>query len=157
MALSDDVLKSTGFKSSDPSNNDEMKGDTGPGPYEQFEMCRHADEYECKFKDTAGRCIFETCVMDNQKPPRVELWYYKCLICKRDTSAKPEEMRAPFCQSCIDRMNRAEELPHNCVICGRSVNSPAKLMFSGICDDCFSAIKQCTLYWKGHKRWKHWG
>ena len=72
MALSDDVLKSTGFKSSDPSNNDEMKGDTGPGPYEQFEMCRHADEYECKFKDTAGRCIFETCVMakSGQAPTR---------------------------------------------------------------------------------------
>jgi hypothetical protein len=132
----------------------EIRGDTKE-PYEQFEKCRHIEDFACKFIQNDGTCIFETCVMDDHEPPRVLLWYFKCLICKQEDCIKPEEMRAPFCHSCIQRMNDAEELPHNCKICGRSVYKPAQLMMSGICDECFNDLCQMIMYHKDHPDWKH--
>jgi len=146
-------LTNTAFSSSGNDGN-EIRGDTKE-PYEQFEGCRHSKDFKCKFIDNSGTCIFETCVMDNKHPPRVLLWYFKCLICKEEDCMKPEEMRAPFCHSCIARMNRAEELPHSCVICGRSVNSPATLMMSGICDDCFSDLAAVVMCYKNKEDWPY--
>lgn len=136
-------------------DKNKMAGDT-EGPFIQFEDCRHAKDFECKFKDINGKCIYETCVMDNDKPPRTSLWYFRCLICKREDSINPDEMRAPFCHSCIERMNKVEELPHTCRYCGKTINSPAQFMFSGICDECDSYIKGMVNYYRatGHKWWK---
>lgn len=131
-----------------------VEGDTQP-PYDQFENCVHTD-FECKYKDNYGKCIFETCQFDNIIAPRVLLWYFTCLICKRPDTAKVEELRAPFCHKCVERMNAAEQLPHNCRYCGKSINQPAAWMFSGICDECDSIIKGMIDYYKsvGRKWWK---
>ena len=145
-------LSNTAFGGSGGSDGNEIRGDTKE-PYDQFEGCRHKEDYQCKFINNDGTCIFETCVMDNHKPPRVLLWYFKCLICKEEDCMKPEEMRAPFCHSCIERMNRAEQLPHSCVICGRHVNSPAVLMMSGICDDCFGDLAAVVMCYKNKADW----
>lgn len=143
----------------DKKSNDKSKleGSTGEPPYEQFEKCRHGEDYQCKWKDVNGCCIYETCVMDTIDPMRQDLWYTKCLICKRDFARKPEEMIVPFCDSCIQRMNKAEELPHKCIFCGRQINSPAKLMFSGICDDCADALRGLIMFYKsrGRRGWRH--
>lgn len=149
-----DSLKGTAFSSSGGSA-DEVRGDTGDGPYEQFEGCRHKEDFKCKYIDNNGLCIFETCIMDDHEPPRTMLWYFHCLICDREDSVKPEEHRAPFCRSCIQRMLAAEKLPHNCVMCGRTVNSPAKLMFSGICDNCYEDLKTMLAYYRAHHDWLH--
>lgn len=152
-----DSLKGTAF-SPDSGNNDEneVKGDTKE-PYEQFEKCRHTEEFKCKFIANDGGCIFETCVFDDHVPPRVLLWYFKCVICDEEDSIKPEEMRVPFCRSCIERMLRAEKLPHKCVFCGNTVNRPAKLFLSGICDSCASDMWALIDFYRsrGRKGWKH--
>lgn len=123
------------------------------GPYIQFEQCPHAQEFTCKYIDINGNCSFETCQIDNIDPPRVQLWYFECLICKRTDTAKPAELRAPFCHSCVERMQKVEQLPHNCRYCGASINSPAQWMFSGICDDCDNTIKELLAYWKTKGPW----
>lgn len=152
--MNTDSIKNTVFSGGSSGDSREIRGDTKE-PYDQFEKCRHLEDFKCKFLDNSDMCIFETCVMDNHEPPRVLLWYFKCLICKEEDSMKPEEMRAPFCHSCIERMNRAEQLPHNCVICGRTVNSPATLMMSGICDECFSDLTAMIMYYKDYHDWLH--
>lgn len=134
-----------------PEDATTVEGNIEP-PYEQFEMCCH-DDFECKYKDNNGRCIFETCRYDNITPPRTLLWYYTCLICKRPDTAKVEELRAPFCHSCIERMQKVEELPHSCRYCGKSINQPANWMFSGICDECDSIIKGMIAYYRGVRKW----
>ena len=155
MALTDSI-KGTVFSGSGSSGNDsEIKGDTKE-PYEQFEKCRHTD-FKCKFIMNDGGCIFETCIFDDHIPPRVLLWYFKCVICDEEDSIKPEEMRVPFCRSCIERMLRAEKLPHKCLLCGKTVHKPALLMMSGICDECASDIAGLIKFWRsrGRKGWRH--
>lgn len=149
-----DSLKGTAF-SSNNDDRDVVKGDTGDGPYEQFEQCRHKDDFKCKFIANDGGCIFETCVMDDHEPPRVLLWYFHCIICDREDTVRPEEHRAPFCKSCIQRMLKAEKLPHKCVMCGKTVNSPAVLFLSGICDSCYNDLKNMLEYWRDGKDWPH--
>ena len=135
-----------------------VEGDT-EGPFVQFEKCRHAqdsdaeDKFQCKYMDNNGYCIHETCVYDNDRPPRVRLWYYTCLICLRPDTARPEELRAPFCHSCVQRLQQVEQLPHNCRICGKSINQPAQWMFSGICDECTGAISGLVQHWKTKGPW----
>lgn len=135
-------------------SSNQMEGDTKP-PYDQFVKCVHAEDYECKWKDTNGYCIFETCVFDgpNIIPPRTILWYYKCIICDKIDAEQVEVLRAPICHSCMKRMLRAEKLPHDCVFCGATVNSPAKLMMSGICDDCADKINAVIRHWERKGPW----
>lgn len=146
------------FEDETKTNANELSGDTNP-PYVQFEKCRHAmdsdaeDKFVCKYLDNNGYCIHETCVYDNTKPPRTRLWYYTCLICKREDTARPEELRAPFCHKCVERMQEVEQLPHNCRICGKAINQPAKWMFSGICDECTNNIASIVNHWKTKGPW----
>ena len=160
-----DVLSKSGFSASDikspnqNKNSNEVKGDTPDDkPYEQFEMCRHKEGteggFKCKYIDNSGRCTHEYCLQDYD-PPKVSIWYFKCLICGREDTCDPKEQRAPFCRKCIERMNKAGWLPHHCSVCGRSINGPTKFMFSGMCDDCANALSEVIKYWKGHKRWRH--
>ena len=60
----------------------EVTGDT-KGPFIQFIDCPHKGDYKCKYIDNNGKCSFETCVIDNVIPPRVVLWYFRCIICDR--------------------------------------------------------------------------
>jgi hypothetical protein len=137
----------------DAATNKTISGDT-EGPFIQFEDCPHKNEYLCKFIDNNGKCSFETCVIDNIEPPRVLIWYYTCLICNRQDSAKPEELRAPFCHSCVSRMQKVEVLPHSCRYCGKTVNNPPAFMFSGICDDCDNILKEMVNYYRAVGKWK---
>ena len=130
----------------------QLKGDT-EGPFIQFIDCPHKDEFKCKFIDNFGKCSFETCVVDNIIPPRVVLWYYRCLICNREDTALPAELRAPFCHSCVARMRKVEELPHKCRDCGKSVNQPPAWMFSGICDSCDNIIKGMVNHYRHIRKW----
>ncbi len=149
-------LNQNNKNTSSKQNLDNLRnGETKEGPFFQFEECPHKD-FNCKFRDIAGNCIWETCVVDNVNPPQVELWYFKCAICGLEDAVKPQEMRVPFCRSCLKRMNNVEKLPHTCRYCGKTINSPAAFMFSGICDECDNTIKEMINYYKsvGKKWWK---
>ena len=165
------TLKNTAFSPSSGSNSEnEVKGATKE-PYNQFVKCRYSaggdsqdgdtkdtgETFKCKFIMNDGTCIFETCFYDDHVPPRVMLWYFKCVICDEEDSIKPEEMRVPFCRSCIQRMLRAEKLPHRCVFCGKTVHRPALLMMSGICDECANDMAAIIKFWRGVGRrgWRH--
>lgn len=150
-----DSLKGTAFSPGGKGGSDnEVQGDTKE-PYEQFEKCRHIEDFKCKFIMNDGGCIYETCIFDDHVPPRVLLWYFRCVICDEEDSIKPEEMRVPFCRSCIKRMLRAEKLPHNCVFCGKPIHRPAILFMSGLCDDCASDI-YALIKWYRMKRRRGW-
>ena len=117
--------------------NNELKGTT-EGPFIQFEECTY--DKLCKFRDVNGKCIFETCIVQNTMPPTTLLWYFNCIICKNVDSIRPDRMKIHACKSCIDRMNDAEVLPFECRFCGATVNSPSPWMFSKLCPSCIGRI-----------------
>lgn len=147
-------IANTAFGSKSNDSKDVMSGQTPQTPpYVQFVDCRHATEYNCKYKDINGKCTLETCVMDNDEVPKVNLQFMECQICGETYSRDPKEEKVPFCDSCMQRMRKAEELPHNCIFCGKEIDGPAKLMFSGICDDCANVLQKIVLTYKKHGDW----
>lgn len=131
---------SSSFSSNDES---EMQGDgqiDDPEQVVSFEICKMLDkddEHHCKYMDIANKCIFDQCIYDTEELPKfTRKWYTKCLICTEVFARDPRYMKAPFCDSCISRMQAAEKLPFTCVNCGKKQNHPAIIMFSSTCDYC---------------------
>lgn len=120
-----------------PGNQEEIKNATQP-PYEQFEEC---ERKTCVYRHANGRCIYETCVFENEKPKFVDTWDFECQSCHKIEQRDVRDMKIMFCDSCLERIAKAEQLPFHCVFCGKSQGHPSKIMFSGICDDCFRKIK----------------
>ena len=127
MALTDSINNN---KSSD---NDEKE-------LVQFEQCQKGEESHCKFKDTNGRCIFETCIVENELPPTTLLWYFECIACCEVDTVKPEEMKIHFCRGCIEQLQKAQKLPFTCILCGSSQGSRGKGFGNQICDKCISKL-----------------
>lgn len=119
-------------------NQQEIKNDTQP-PYEQFEECKRTT---CVYRNDNGRCIYETCIFDNEKPVHVENWDFECQFCHRIEQRNPRDMKIMACDRCLARIRAAEELPFTCVFCGKSQGHPSKIMFSGICDECFAKLNR---------------
>jgi hypothetical protein len=135
----------------------ELSGNDKEGPFEQFEMCPHYKKsgsqdsqdtiyFDCKYRDTNGRCIFETCLFDNIAPPTTVLWYFQCIFCKRIDSIKPQEMKIHLCSTCIKRIQEVEALPVTCRWCGATITSPPSWPFSGLCEECLDSIKAAADY-----------
>lgn len=118
------------------NNQKEIKGNTQP-PYEQFEECPRKT---CVYLNANGRCIYETCVFKNESAQFVDHWDFECQSCHKIEQRDVRDMKIMFCDSCLERIRKAEQLPFSCVFCGRSQNHPSKIMFSGICDSCISRI-----------------
>ena len=111
----------------------------------QFEDCTY--DTNCKWRDTNGKCVFETCIVQNELPPAQTLWMFKCIACGEIDSIKPNDMKIHLCASCIKRLQAAETLPFTCIICGSSQNHPSKGFSTPICDDCLSRLNRsahCT-------------
>lgn len=106
----------------------------------QFEQCQKGEDSHCKFKDTNGRCIFETCIVENELPPTTLLWYFECIACCEVDTIKPEEMKIHFCRGCIEQLQKAQKLPFTCILCGFSQGSRGKGFGNQICDTCISKL-----------------
>lgn len=106
----------------------------------QFEQCQKGEDSHCKFKDTNGRCIFETCIVENELPPTTLLWYFECIACCEVDTIKPEEMKIHFCKGCIEQLQKAQKLPFTCILCGSSQGSRGKGFGNQICDTCISKL-----------------
>jgi hypothetical protein len=117
------------------ATDNEVQGTT-EGPFQQFEECSQ----ECKYKDTDGRCIFETCISSNTLPPANMLWYFECIICKRVDSIEPKAMKIHICSECIKRIQKVEALPIRCKWCQAEISEPTSWMFSGLCEACLDKI-----------------
>jgi len=114
-----------------------LKGST-EGPYEQFDMCEY--DVECKHKNKDGRCIFETCIVQNELPPTTECHCFQCVFCTEFTTIRPNRMRIYVCEKCLERIVAVEKKPFTCVFCGKSQHNNSKIPLSGICDTCFGAL-----------------
>ena len=114
--------------------------DTEEKNLEQFEKCRVQGGRECKYCDTNGRCIFETCIVDNEYPPQTLLWYFECIACKEIDSIKPRNMKIHFCRNCIKQLQTAQVLPFRCILCGSSQAHRCKGFGNQICDTCVSKL-----------------
>lgn len=129
------------------SNNNENKLDTDTKPpYEQFEKC---DRKTCVYLNNDGRCIYETCKFKNEEPKFVDTWDFECQSCHKIEQRDVRDMKIMFCDRCLERIRRAEQLPFKCVFCGMSQGSPSKIMFSGVCNRCFSKMKRAM--WCKHR------
>ena len=106
----------------------------------QFEQCQKGENSHCRFKDTNGRCIFETCIVENELPPTTLLWYFECIACCEVDTIKPEEMKIHFCKGCIEQLQKAQKLPFTCILCGSSQGSRGKGFGNQICDTCISKL-----------------
>ena len=106
----------------------------------QFEQCQKGEDSHCRFKDTNGRCIFETCIVENELPPTTVLWYFECIACCEVDTIKPEEMKIHFCKGCIEQLQKAQKLPFTCILCGSSQGSRGKGFGNQICDTCISKL-----------------
>ena len=106
----------------------------------QFEQCQKGEDSHCRFKDTNGRCIFETCIVENELPPTTLLWYFECIACCEVDTIKPEEMKIHFCKGCIEQLQKAQKLPFTCILCGSSQGSRGKGFGNQICDKCISKL-----------------
>ena len=127
-----------------------IKGDSGDGPYVQFEPCSHTD-INCKYKDVGGKCIFEKCKLD-QNPDSTLLWFYTCEFCKENDCAKPAELKLHICNNCLQRIQAKEALPTKCWICGATIETPPEMPFSGLCPKCTSSLKEMISWWNsGHR------
>lgn len=151
MSLINDALSNTAFSHS--SDDSELKGQTTEPPYIQFEKCKHAKEFNCKYKDVNGNCTKETCVMDNNEVPKVNLQTMQCMICGETYMRRPEEERVPFCDSCIQRMHELEKLPHKCVFCGKTIEEHQPLIFGGICSECLNTLRTVMKIYRQKKDW----
>lgn len=132
MALSDSV-------------NNSGSSDSADKPLVQFEDCTY--DTNCKYKDINGRCIFETCIVQNELPPTTPLWYFECIACGKPDCIKPNDMRIHFCKTCIDQLQTAQKLPFHCIICGASQSHPSQGFGNQICDTCLAALKQ-AIDWR---------
>ena len=124
------------------SNTKVLEGD-GQHPDEivAFEICKRVkanpEDNKCKYIDIDNRCTHDHCVWDEDESPMVtKKWFTECIICKKKFDRDPRDMRVPFCDTCIARMQKAEVLPFTCINCGKQQNHPSLIMFSSICDYC---------------------
>ena len=122
-----------------------QESDTAEKNLDQFEKC-DKDE-NCKWRDTNGRCIFETCLVENELPPATLLWYFECIACKEVDSIKPNDMKIHFCRNCITQLQTAQVLPFRCIICGSSQSNRGKGFGNQICDHCISRLSQYINQW----------
>ena len=112
------------------SNVNAGESDTEEKNLDQFEECSLPENEKCKYRDTNGRCIFETCIMDNEYPPQTLLWFFECIACKEIDSIKP-----------------AQVLPFTCIICGSSQGHRGKGFGNQICDKCISRLSKYINKW----------
>lgn len=113
-------------------------------PYEQFEKC---ERKTCKYLSNNGRCIWETCKFENEDPKFVQYWDFECQACHRIEQRDVRDMKIMFCDSCLERLAKAEELPFTCIICGDSQNHPPKGFSTPICDKCLAKLRN-TIHCK---------
>ena len=134
-----------------PGGNSES--DTTEKNLDQFEICKYKGnsdsdkEDACKYRDNQGRCIFETCIYDNEFPPQTILWNFTCIACGDPCSIIPRKMKIHFCDRCRNQLRTAQKLPFECIICGRSQSSPAKGFGNQICDHCIGRLKKYVDQW----------
>lgn len=120
------------------NNNDSLDFNEEKPPYKQFDECK--DHPNCKYRDTSGNCIYETCIFDNESPGQNPTWFFECQICHKTEVREPRDMKVMFCDECLERIKKTEELPFTCVFCGESQSTPSKIPLSGICDKCFNKL-----------------
>ena len=119
----------------------ELISDTKP-PYEQFEVCKYP-KVDCKYRQAiSGRCLYETCIYDDELPVHQNQQEFYCSFCGAPTTRHPREMKINVCDSCLSRIMKTEVLPFKCVFCGASQGSPSKIPLSGICNTCFKKINR---------------
>lgn len=107
---------------------------------DQFEKCEKDEK--CRFRDTNGRCIFETCLIENELPPQQLLWYFECIACTEVDSIKPNQMKIHMCEKCIDQLQKAQKLPFTCILCGKSQSKRGKGFGNQICDKCIEKLSR---------------
>lgn len=132
MALMDKLNTSTKILEGDGQHPDEICA---------FEICKRVkanpEDNKCKYIDIENRCTYDHCVWEeNESPMLTKKWWTKCVICDQEFTRDPRDMRVPFCDSCLERIHKAEKLPFTCICCGNKQNHPSLIMFSGICDYC---------------------
>lgn len=112
--------------------------------YEQFEDCKRDEN--CVYRDVNGKCIFETCIFDNEHPVHAVLWYFKCIACGSIDSIKPRDMKIHMCKSCIEHLQNSIKPKATCCICGSSIGSYTKAGFAVcICDSCVSRLRKAAF------------
>lgn len=107
----------------------------------QFEKCE-IDE-KCVYRDTNGRCVFETCIYDVEYPPTQMLWFFECQACGDVTSRKPRDMKIMLCDRCLNHLRNSMRPKAICCICGDNIGNYPKSGFGTcICDSCVSRLRK---------------
>lgn len=136
------------------NNYEEITGDKQTNLPLQFEKCwmlvQNGDS-NCNKIDSYGFCTLETCIYkenNSEYPNTCDQWWFNCVICGQPSSIAPKDMKIHWCQSCIDRANKAEHLPFTCRYCGKQQYKPSSWMFSRVCDECIKHLynKNCKNY-----------
>jgi len=111
------------------SEENKLKGDTQP-PYEQFEKC---ERKTCVYLNNNGRCIWETCKFDNEDPGYVQYWDFECQACHKIDQRDVRDMKLMFCDSCLERLAKAERLPFTCIsnTCLRKLRNSVHCKYCG--------------------------
>lgn len=117
---------------------EELQGDTGKGPFPQFEPCPKAGDFECKYADSEGNCVFENCLYETAGMPKTNVLHFTtCEYCKVDYAIEPQANKIHICPSCLKRIRRLETLPMACVACGTMISEPQEdNIFTGLCPTC---------------------
>ena len=117
---------------------EQLTGDTGAPPYPQFEKCPHLKEYECKYIQLDGNCIFEHCIYEKKDEPKEALLHFSsCVFCHKAFAREPRANKIHICETCIQRINGLEVLPMKCRACGKTINKPElDYIFLGLCRNC---------------------
>lgn len=131
---------------------DQIEGDNADLVLQQFDPCKY-NNTKCKHIDNRGNCCYENCIFDKEETPvMMEQFWTHCIICDNEFSINPRNMKAYICDSCRERLFKAEKLPFTCIFCGRQQEKPARVIFSQTCDECFDYVvdnRGCRKYEKG--------
>ena len=130
-----------------PGGSSTSESDTTEKNLDQFEVCNKNDGRNCKYCDNMGRCIFETCLFEEELPPQTLLWFFTCIACQEEDCITPRNMKIHFCKNCIKQLQTAQTLPFTCIICGRSQSTRGKGFGNQICDHCISRLSRYVDQW----------
>ena len=119
----------------------ELMGDTGNPPYQQFEICPHSD-IDCRYRGMDNHCVYEHCVYDTKDTPKTNfLLFTFCKFCNEPFARDVKEMKIYVCDECLSRIQAVEDMTvAKCRACGNDIGTPTNWPMSGLCQQCIDNL-----------------